>query len=168
MRAVIEARVMVTKRAPALQCRRPCRAFVGLPYHWGRKGLVTGDSANDLLPIALDPNVHIQETKGLTCDIRLGAPSARPGNARSAARDSERATRRGEDMTLTIDLTSGDVGGRRKSATYHGRRGTAAGFSPIRRSASAAKPARSRAKSGTIYRRTVIRLPACRTIIPAS
>jgi formate dehydrogenase major subunit len=53
---------------------------VGLPYHWGSRGIVTGDVVNDLLHIALDPNVHIQETKGLTCDIR---PGRRPrGQAR--------------------------------------------------------------------------------------
>jgi formate dehydrogenase major subunit len=45
---------------------------VGLPYHWGTNGLVTGDSANDLFHLALDPNVHIQEVKAATCDIRPG------------------------------------------------------------------------------------------------
>ena len=45
---------------------------VGLPYHWGGEGLVTGDVANDLLPFALDPNVFIQESKAATCDIRSG------------------------------------------------------------------------------------------------
>jgi formate dehydrogenase major subunit len=45
---------------------------VGLPYHWGSEGLVTGDSVNDLLPFVLDPNVFIQESKAATCDIRPG------------------------------------------------------------------------------------------------
>jgi formate dehydrogenase major subunit len=72
MRAVIEARVMVTRRAHVLRVNGRTVHTVGLPYHWGRKGLSTGDAANDLLHIALDPNVHIQETKGLTCDIRPG------------------------------------------------------------------------------------------------
>jgi formate dehydrogenase major subunit len=45
---------------------------VGLPYHWGSEGLVTGDTVNDLLPIVLDPNVFIQESKVATCDIRPG------------------------------------------------------------------------------------------------
>ena len=45
---------------------------VGLPYHWGSRGLVTGDSANDLLGLALDPNVHIGEYKAQTCDVRAG------------------------------------------------------------------------------------------------
>jgi formate dehydrogenase major subunit len=45
---------------------------VGLPYHWGWRGLTTGDAANDLLSVALDPNVHIQDSKAMTCDIRPG------------------------------------------------------------------------------------------------
>ena len=45
---------------------------VGLPYHFGFTGLATGDSANDLFPVVLDPNVHIQEVKAATCDIRPG------------------------------------------------------------------------------------------------
>ena len=46
--------------------------LVGLPYHWGSRGLVTGGSANDLTGIEMDPNVHIQESKALTCAIRPG------------------------------------------------------------------------------------------------
>ena len=38
----------------------------------------TGDAANELLSIALDPNVHIQETKAATCDIRPGRRPAGP------------------------------------------------------------------------------------------
>ena len=47
---------------------------VGLPYHWGvgDQAVVSGDSANDLLPLALDPNVFIQEGKAATCDIQPG------------------------------------------------------------------------------------------------
>jgi len=43
-----------------------------LPYHWGGSGLITGDSANDLVGITLDPNVLIQESKVGTCDIQPG------------------------------------------------------------------------------------------------
>ena len=45
---------------------------IGLPYHWGANGLSAGDSANDLAHLALDPNVHIQEVKAASCDIRPG------------------------------------------------------------------------------------------------
>ena len=52
---------------------------IGLPYHWGSHGLTQGDSANDLLALVLDPNVHIQESKAATCDIR---PGRRPERGR--------------------------------------------------------------------------------------
>jgi len=45
---------------------------IGLPYHWGPNGYTTGDAANELAHLALDPNVHIQEVKALACDIRPG------------------------------------------------------------------------------------------------
>ncbi|HKN49123.1 MAG TPA: molybdopterin dinucleotide binding domain-containing protein, partial [Actinomycetota bacterium] len=71
-RAAIEARVLVTERMAPLQVQGEAVHQVGLPYHWGTRGLVTGDSANDLAAIVLDPNVHIQESKAATCDIRPG------------------------------------------------------------------------------------------------
>ena len=71
-RAAIEARVMVTERMRPLQVQGRVVHTVGLPYHWGWRGLSTGDSANDLFHLALDPNVHIQEAKAATCDIRPG------------------------------------------------------------------------------------------------
>ena len=74
-RAAIEARVMVTERMPALTVQGRTVHQVGLPYHWGSRGLVQGDSANDLFHLALDPNVHIQEVKAATCDI---VPGRRP------------------------------------------------------------------------------------------
>ncbi len=79
-RAAIEARVLVTRRNRPL--RIPGEGVihqVGLPYHWGSEGLVTGDSVNDLLPVLLDPNVFIQESKVATCDIRPGRRPRGPG-----------------------------------------------------------------------------------------
>ena len=71
-RQAVEARVMVTDRIrPLIVQGRPMH-LVGAPYHWGGVGIVTGDSANDLLPLALDNNVHISEYKAATCDIRPG------------------------------------------------------------------------------------------------
>jgi formate dehydrogenase major subunit len=72
MRAAIEARVMVTDRVSPLEVEGRAVHQVGLPYHWGSRGLATGDSANDLVGLALDPNVHIGEYKALTCDVRPG------------------------------------------------------------------------------------------------
>jgi len=77
-RTAIEARVMVTDRIPPLQVQGRTIHQVGLPYHWGNRGLATGDAANDLLSIVVDPNVQIQESKAATCDIR---PGRRPRGA---------------------------------------------------------------------------------------
>lgn len=73
-RAVVEARVLVTGRMRPLRVEGRVVHQVGLPYHWGwgGDGLVTGDVANDLLPLVLDPNVYIQEGKAMTCDVRPG------------------------------------------------------------------------------------------------
>jgi len=74
-RAAIEARVLVTDRIPPIVVQGRTTHQVGLPYHWGSRGLTTGGAANDLAPIALDPNVHIQEVKAFTVGI---VPGRRP------------------------------------------------------------------------------------------
>ncbi len=71
-RSAIEARVLVTDRVKPLKIGSRTVHQVGIPYHWGRKGLVTGDAGNELLPLVLDRNVHISEYKASTCDIRPG------------------------------------------------------------------------------------------------
>jgi formate dehydrogenase major subunit len=71
-RSAIEARVLVTERMRPVRMNGREVHQIGLPYHWGKRGLVTGDSANDLAHMALDPNVHIQEVKAFTCGIRSG------------------------------------------------------------------------------------------------
>jgi formate dehydrogenase major subunit len=80
-RASIEARVLVTARVKPLQVGGHTVHQVGLPYHWGSRGLTKGDAANDLFPLALDPNVHIQEVKAATCDIRPGRRARGPRDA---------------------------------------------------------------------------------------
>jgi formate dehydrogenase major subunit len=71
-RSAIEARVMVTDRLKPLTVDGRTVHQVGLPYHWGRSGLVTGDAANELLSQVLDLNTHIAEYKTATCDVRAG------------------------------------------------------------------------------------------------
>lgn len=72
-RAAIEARVLVTERIRPLRTRGGKVVHqIGAPYHWGEVGISTGDSANDLLPVVMDPNTHIQESKASTVDIRPG------------------------------------------------------------------------------------------------
>lgn len=71
-RTAVEARVLVTERIRPLRIRGRTIHQVGLPYHWGPNGLSTGDAANELLSVVLDPNVRIQESKAATCDIQPG------------------------------------------------------------------------------------------------
>ncbi len=71
-RAAVEGRVLVTERLSPLRVEGRVVHQVWLPYHWGAGGMVTGDSANDLFGISLDPNVLIQESKAGTCDVRAG------------------------------------------------------------------------------------------------
>ncbi len=72
-RSAIEARVLVTSRLRPLRIEGREIHQVWLPYHWGvGSGLTSGDSANDLLGISLDPNVLIQDSKVGTCDVRPG------------------------------------------------------------------------------------------------
>ncbi|MCA1722557.1 MAG: molybdopterin-dependent oxidoreductase, partial [Actinobacteria bacterium] len=79
-RTAIEARVLVTDRVVPLNVAGKVIHQVGLPYHWGvsEDACVTGDSANDLFGLSLDPNVHIQESKVASCDI---VPGRRPRGA---------------------------------------------------------------------------------------
>ncbi len=97
-RAAIEARVLVTDRLPALTVGGRRVHQVGLPYHWGSKGLVRGDSANDLLGLALDPNVAIQESKAGTCDVRPGRRPRGPGLPRLVADYRRRAGLEADDV----------------------------------------------------------------------
>jgi formate dehydrogenase major subunit len=77
-RNAIEARVLVTERMVALPVQGRTVHQIGLPYHWGPNGYSTGDAANELSSVTLDPNVHIQEVKAWTADIR---PGRRPRGA---------------------------------------------------------------------------------------
>jgi formate dehydrogenase major subunit len=77
-RNAIEARVLVTERITPLRVHGRTLHQVGLPWHWGPNGYTTGDAANELAHLALDPNVHIQEVKAMACDIR---PGRRPRGA---------------------------------------------------------------------------------------
>jgi len=71
-RALVEARVLVTPRMRPLRIAGRTIHQVGLPYHWGYRGHVTGDVVNDLLVISEEPNVRIMETKALTCNVIPG------------------------------------------------------------------------------------------------
>ncbi|MCY7290198.1 MAG: formate dehydrogenase, partial [Cryobacterium sp.] len=93
-RTAVEARVLVTERLRALVIDGKQVHQIGLPYHWGVGGggaIVSGDSANDLLGVTLDPNVHIQESKAATCDIQPGRRPTGPALLRFVAEYRSRA-----------------------------------------------------------------------------
>jgi formate dehydrogenase major subunit len=71
-RTAIEARVLVTDRIRPIVVDGRKTHQVGLPYHWGTRGLTTGGSANDLIGLALDPNVQIMEAKAFSVGIKPG------------------------------------------------------------------------------------------------
>ena len=101
-RAAIEARVMVTARMTPLTVQGRTVHQIGLPYHWGSNGLTTGDAANELVSIALDPNVHIQETKAATCDIQPGQRPRGPALLEHVAAYRRRAGIPSETGTDTV------------------------------------------------------------------
>jgi len=74
-RGVIEARVLVTSRIQPLRIGKRTFQQIGLPYHWGSNGLVTGDSVNELSCLAADPNVSIMNSKAHTANIASGRRS---------------------------------------------------------------------------------------------
>lgn len=68
-RGAIEARALITPRMRPLTVQGRTIHQVGLPYHFGGRGLVTGDVVNDLVAISEEPNVRIMEAKALVCAI---------------------------------------------------------------------------------------------------
>jgi formate dehydrogenase major subunit len=106
-RSAIEARVMVTDRLKPMAVDGRTIHQVGLPYHWGRSGLVTGDAANELLSQVLDLNTHIAEYKTATCDIR---PGRRPRGSQLTALVEDYRRRAGVLRESRHDSRGGDVG----------------------------------------------------------
>jgi formate dehydrogenase major subunit len=68
-RGTIDARALVTPRMQPLTVHGRTVHQVGLPYHFGGRGLVRGDVVNDLVAISQEPNVRIMEAKALVCRV---------------------------------------------------------------------------------------------------
>jgi formate dehydrogenase major subunit len=65
--------VMVTARMVPIRLDGRVVEQIGIPFHWGPNGSGTsGDAANELSSISLDPTSHIQEVKAFSADIRPG------------------------------------------------------------------------------------------------
>ncbi len=68
-RGAIEAYALVTDRFEPFTVQGRSIDQVGIPWHWGYAGLVTGDSANVLTPHVGDANTSIPEYKAFLCDV---------------------------------------------------------------------------------------------------
>jgi formate dehydrogenase major subunit len=68
-RATISAKALVTRRIRPFVIAGTVVHHVGLPWHWGYKGIVQGDVVNDLAALVGDPNVTIHEAKVFVCRV---------------------------------------------------------------------------------------------------
>jgi formate dehydrogenase major subunit len=72
VRGKIRAAAIVTKRFKPFRLNGRTVHQIGLPWHWGFKGLCTGDSANNLSPHVGDANTMIPEFKAFLVRVRKG------------------------------------------------------------------------------------------------
>jgi formate dehydrogenase major subunit len=68
-RASIRAKALVTSRIRPFVIAGKMVHHVGMPWHWGYKGIVQGDVVNDLAALVGDPNVTIHEAKVFVCRV---------------------------------------------------------------------------------------------------
>ena len=71
-RGAIEAKALVTRRIRPFEVMGRTVHQIGLPWHWGFRGVATGDPANTLSALVADPNVTIHEAKAFMCNIVAG------------------------------------------------------------------------------------------------
>jgi formate dehydrogenase major subunit len=72
-RGTIHAKALVTRRVRPFVIGGKTVHHVGMPWHWGYKGIVTGDVVNDLSALVGDPNVTIHEAKVFVCRVEKPA-----------------------------------------------------------------------------------------------
>jgi formate dehydrogenase major subunit len=68
-RAEIRARALVTGRLRPFVINGQTVHQVGMPWHWGYKGVATGEIVNSLSSLVMDPNVSMHEGKAFVCNI---------------------------------------------------------------------------------------------------
>lgn len=71
-RGSIRAKALVTRRIRPYKLKDKTVHHVGLPWHWGYKGLTQGDVVNNLSALVGDPNVTIHEAKVFVCKVSKG------------------------------------------------------------------------------------------------
>jgi formate dehydrogenase major subunit len=105
-RGELELRVLVTHRMTPLMIDGKMIHQIGLPYHWGSRGLVTGDTVNNMIPLTADPNVHIHEAKTFTANMRKGRRS-QPVDSEPVSSDGVTVPRGGEAGQLAQEVHLG-------------------------------------------------------------
>jgi formate dehydrogenase major subunit len=68
-RGAITAKALVTRRVRPYTINGKQIHYVGMPWHWGYKGIAVGDVVNDLSAMVGDPNVSIHEAKVFVCNV---------------------------------------------------------------------------------------------------
>ena len=74
-RASYVAKAMVTRRIKPMQIDGRTTYQIGIPIHWGYRGIKEDEGktaltlANDLSPAAIDPNAYTPEFKGFLVKI---------------------------------------------------------------------------------------------------
>jgi formate dehydrogenase major subunit len=68
-RGAVKAKALVTRRLRPFNLSGKLVHHVGMPWHWGYQGLVTGDAVNELTSMVGDPNVSIHEGKAFVCNV---------------------------------------------------------------------------------------------------
>jgi formate dehydrogenase major subunit len=68
-RAQVRAKALVTRRLRPFTIDGKVVHQVGMPWHWGYEGVVTGDVVNELTALVGDPNVTIHEGKAFVCNV---------------------------------------------------------------------------------------------------
>jgi formate dehydrogenase major subunit len=71
-RGAIECKALVTRRLRPFEVMGRRVHQVGMPWHWGYRGIVTGDVVNTLAALVADPNVTIHEGKAFMCQVHAG------------------------------------------------------------------------------------------------
>ena len=71
-RAEVSGRALVTRRMRPFVLDGVTRHHVAASYHYGRKGLVTGDPLNELFALSGEPNTTIQGSKVVSVAVRPG------------------------------------------------------------------------------------------------
>ncbi len=76
-RGKVHVTAMVTHRIKPFTINGKTVHQIGVPWHWGWKGVEAlpgsrGDITNDLSATVGDPNVYIQETKAFLCNVKKG------------------------------------------------------------------------------------------------